>query len=38
MKYDLFFKLAKEAGLEESELYIGSSYSLSFSLFHGEVD
>lgn len=38
MKYDLFFKLAKEAGIEEAELYIGKSYSLSFSLFHGEID
>ena len=38
MKYDLFFKLAKEAGIEESELHIHSSYSLSFSLFHGEID
>ena len=38
MKYDKFFELAKEAGIEEAELYIGQSYSLSFSLFHGEVD
>ena len=38
MKYDLFFKLAKEAGIEECELYIRQSYSLSFSLFHDEVD
>lgn len=38
MKYDLFFKLAKEAGIEEAELFIGKSYSLSFSLFHGEID
>lgn len=37
-KYDLFFKLAKEAGIEESELYIGESRSLSVSLFHGEID
>lgn len=37
MKYDLFFKLAKEAGLEEAELYINRSTSLSFQLFHGEV-
>ena len=38
MKYDKFFALAKEAGIEEAELYIGESYSLSFSLFHSEVD
>lgn len=38
MRYDKFFVLAKEAGIEEAELYIGESYSLSFSLFHGEVD
>jgi len=37
-KYDLFFKLAKEAGIEEAELYIGESRSLSISLFHGEID
>ena len=38
MKYDKFFALAKEAGIEEAELFIGESYSLSFSLFHSEVD
>ena len=38
MKYDKFFAFAKEAGIEEAELYIGKSYSLSFSLFHSEVD
>ena len=38
MKYDKFFELAKEAGIEEAELYIGQSYELEFSLFHGEVD
>ena len=38
MKDDKFFALAKEAGIEEAELYIGESYSLSFSLFHSEVD
>ena len=37
-KYDLFFKLAKEVGIEEAELYIGESRSLSISLFHGEID
>lgn len=38
MKYDKFFQLAKKAGIEEAELYIGQSYELSFSLFHSEVD
>ena len=38
MKYDKFFALAKEAGIQEAELYIGCSKSLSVSLFHGEVD
>ena len=38
MKYDLFFKLAKEAGIEECELYIRNSYSLEVSLFHDEID
>ena len=37
-KYDLFFKLAKEAGIEECELYIGESRSLEISLFHGEIE
>ena len=37
-KYDLFFKLAKEAGIEEAELYISTSYALSVSTFHGEID
>lgn len=38
MKYDKFFAFAKEAGIEEAELYVGESFSLSFSLFHSEVD
>ncbi|MBR0294754.1 MAG: TldD/PmbA family protein [Bacilli bacterium] len=38
MKYDKFFELAKAAGIEEAELYVETSYALSFSLFHGEVD
>ncbi len=38
MKYDKFFALAKEAGIEDADLYIGQSYDLSVSLFHGEVD
>ena len=37
-KYDLFFKLAKEAGIEESELYIAENHSLGISLFHSEID
>ena len=37
-KYDKFFALAKEAGLEEVELSITESHSLNISLFHGEVD
>ena len=38
MKYDKFFAFAKEAGIEEAELYVGEDFSLSFSLFHSEVD
>ena len=38
MKYDKFFELAKQAGLQDAELYVGETYSLSFSLFHSEVD
>lgn len=38
MKYDRFFELAKAAGIEEAELSISTSYSLSFSLFHSEID
>ena len=38
MKYDKFFELAKAAGIKEAELYVSSSYSLTISLFHGEVD
>ena len=38
MKYDKFFALAKEAGIEEAELYVSTSKKLSISLFHGEVD
>ena len=37
-KYDKFFALAKEAGLQEVELSIAESRSLNISLFHGEVD
>ena len=35
MKYDKFFKLAKEAGIDEAELYVSEASNLSFSLFHG---
>lgn len=38
MKYDYFFSLAKQKGIEECELKIAESYSLSFSLFHSEMD
>lgn len=37
-KYDIFFKLAKEAGIEECELNIKESYDFSFSIFHQEID
>ena len=37
-KYDLFFKLAKEAGIEEAELYLSESRSLSIELFHGNIE
>lgn len=38
MKYNKFFELAKQAGIEEAELYVSNSYSLSISLFHSEID
>ena len=38
MKYDIFFELAKQAGIEEAELFINQSYELSINFFHGEVD
>lgn len=38
MKFDRFFELAKKAGIEEAEFSFSNSYSLSFSLFHGEID
>ena len=37
-KYDKFFALAKEAGLEQVELSIYESHNINISLFHGEVD
>ena len=38
MKFDKFFALAKEAGIEECELSFTNSTSLEISLFHGEID
>lgn len=38
MKYDKFFEIAKNKHIDESELYFHEGYSLSFSLFHGEID
>ena len=38
MKYDYFFNLAKEKGIEECELKIYETYNLNFSLFHSEMD
>lgn len=38
MKYDKFFALCKEKGIEEAELTINNSYSVSISLFHSEID
>jgi len=38
MNFKKFFELAKEAGINESELKESHSYDLSFSLFHGEID
>ncbi len=38
MKYDLFFTLAKEAGIEQCELRITSKSAFSMNLFHGEID
>ena len=37
-KYDRFFALAKEAGLEQVELFVSESRNLHISLVHGEVD
>lgn len=38
MKYDKFFELAKQKGISEAEISVSSGSSLSFSLFHGEID
>ena len=37
-KYDKFFALAKEAGLEQVELSVSEARHLNISLFHGEVE
>lgn len=37
MKYDKFFAIAKEKGIEESELRVSTSYALNISLFHEEI-
>lgn len=38
VRYQKYFTLAKEAGIEELELTISQSDSLSFSIFHKTVD
>ena len=38
MKYDKFFALAKEKGIEEAEISVSTSYNFSVSLFHSEID
>lgn len=38
MKYDRFFEYAKEAGLEEAQLYVSRSETFEFALFHKELD
>lgn len=38
MKYDIYFTEAKKNGIEELELSISKSYSLSFSWFRGELE
>lgn len=38
MRFDYFFRRAKESGIEDSEVFVTSSTSLSFSLFHSEID
>ena len=38
MKYDKFFALAKEAGIQDCELSFSTSTALEISLFHGEID
>lgn len=38
MRYNKFFALCKQKGIEEAELYITSDYGVSISLFHSEID
>lgn len=38
MKYDIYFDEAKKAGINELELSISKSYSLSFDWFRGELE
>ena len=38
MRYDYFFQHAKEYGIEEAELFVTNTSSLSMSLFHSELD
>lgn len=38
MNFDIYFEEAKKIGLEALELYSSTSSSLSFSLFHGEIE
>ena len=38
MKFDQFFELAKAKGINESQIQISKSKSLSMSLFHHEMD
>lgn len=38
MKYDIYFEKAKQEGIEELELSIEKSYSLSFDWFRGELE
>ena len=37
-KYDIFFKLAKEAGIEECELTIRETYDFEFNIFHAQIE
>ena len=37
-KYDIFFKLAKEAGIENCELRIEETYSFNFAIFHASIE
>lgn len=37
-KYDIFFKLAKEAGIENCELHVEETYSFKFQIFHASIE